>query len=64
MSRSPIGLPFPGKPSIFWAVPQLVLLYDIDSQYQGLAQLGYNIELVVKSLGANFNAKLVFAMHR
>ena len=33
VTRTPIGLPFPGKRTIFRAVPQLVLLNEVDTQY-------------------------------
>ena len=33
VARTPVWLPFPGKRTILWAVPQLVLLNEVDTQY-------------------------------
>jgi hypothetical protein len=53
MPSAPVGLPFPGKRSIVWTVPKLMLLNEVDTQDKGLIQFRDNVELVLYFLGAN-----------
>ncbi len=53
MPGAPVGLPFPGKRSIFWTVPKLMLLNEVDTQNEGFIQLRDNLELMLYFFGAN-----------
>jgi hypothetical protein len=50
---APIGLSFPCKGPIFGAVPQLVLLNEVDTQDEGFIQVGNDEEVVLYFFGAN-----------
>jgi hypothetical protein len=50
---APIGLSFPCKGPIFGAVPQLVLLNEVDTQDERFIQVGNDEEVVLYFFGAN-----------
>ncbi len=53
MPGAPVGLPFPGKRSILWTVPKLMLLNEVDAQDERFIQFRNNVELVLYFFGAN-----------
>jgi hypothetical protein len=53
MPSAPVGLPFPGKRSILWAVPKLMLLNEVNAKYERFIQLRNNVKLVLDFLCAN-----------
>jgi hypothetical protein len=54
MALPPVGLAIPRKGSIFRAVPQLVLLDEVDTQNEWLVQSGYDGKLMLESFVSNF----------
>jgi len=53
MSSAPVGLPFPGKRSILWAVPKLMLLNEVNAKYERFIQFRNNVKFVLDFFGAN-----------
>jgi hypothetical protein len=64
MALPPIGLTFPHKGSIFWAVPQLVLLDEVDTQNERVIEVWYHIKLVFDELFINVEVELASAWNR
>jgi hypothetical protein len=55
MPGAPIGLSFPCEGPIFWTVPQLVLLNEVDAQDKGFIQVGNDVEVTLYLFGANLS---------
>jgi hypothetical protein len=53
MSSAPVGLPFPGERSILWAVPKLMLLNEVNAEYERFIQFRNNVKFVLDFFGAN-----------
>ena len=52
---APIGLSFPCEGLIFRAVPQLVLLNEVDAQDKGFIQVRDDVEVMLYLFGANLS---------
>ena len=53
MPSAPVRLAFPCEGPVFWAVPQLVLLDEVDTQDEGFIQVGDDEEVMLYFFGAN-----------
>jgi hypothetical protein len=53
MPGAPVGLPFPGKRSILWTVPKLMLLNEVNAKYERFIQVRNNVKFVLNFFGAN-----------
>jgi hypothetical protein len=54
MALPPVGLTLPHKGSIFRAVPQVVLLDEVDTQNEWFVQFGYDVKLMLESFVSDF----------
>jgi hypothetical protein len=48
MAHPPVGLPLPCKGAVLWAAPQLVLLYEVNAQDEGLIEVGDEVLMLEK----------------
>jgi len=63
MVLPPVGLTFPHDGTIFRAVPQMMLLDEVDTQNEWFVQIGYDIKLVCESFVSNLEVESIETSH-
>jgi hypothetical protein len=57
------GLNFPHGGNYFWAVPQLVLLDEVNAKYKGFIQVRNYVKFRLKVIGAKAEFEIVSALN-
>jgi hypothetical protein len=59
MALPPVGLVFPCEGTIFRALPQLMLLDEVNTQNEWFVQIGYDVKLVCEGFVSYFEVELI-----
>jgi hypothetical protein len=63
VAHAPVGMALPHEGTVIWAIPQLMLLDEVDNQNKGFIEIRNDIEFMLQELGPNSSLEFITASH-